>query len=265
MLDSLPQRREKNIIPLSGKIGAGESMKNLRGRVALITGAASGLGAGLARVCAAAGMRVVVSDVRELPLARLNRSIADAGGAVFSELADVLDPSSVEALLAAVYERCGALNLVSAAVPRMRAAGEPCHIVNVASMSGLAPALEPAVGVYAASKSALISYSEVLAHELEADGIAVSVACPGGMATGIFDADRHRPSALRPEGFEPPPPGELGALAGMLSPDTAARRIIEGVRHERFYLFTHPDEWERLRVHWARVRADFDAARASPL
>jgi NAD(P)-dependent dehydrogenase (short-subunit alcohol dehydrogenase family) len=271
-------------------------MKKLRGQVALITGAASGLGAGLARACAAAGMQVVVSDVREAALARVAGAIAEAGGAVVSQVADVLDSAATEALVASTYERCGGLDLlinnagvmtvsplaestdedwswllgvnllgavrvVSAAVPRMRVAGGEAHIVNVASMSGLAPALDPPVGTYAASKSALITYSEVLAHELEADGIAVSVACPGGMATEIFEAERHRPKRHRPAGFERQPAQGTDILQGMMSPDEAARRILAGIRHGHFYIFTHPDQWERLQAHWDRLRSDFEAAR----
>ena len=270
-------------------------MQSLNGRVALITGAASGLGAALARACAAQGMRVVASDLQASELDGVVAGIVEAGGSAVAEAADVLEPSAAPALVNAACEHFGALDLlvnnagvmpvvplvetaeedwswvlgvnllaaarlVAAAVPRMRAKRGP-WILNVASMSGFAPALEVPIGGYATSKSALITYSEVLARELEADGIGVSVVCPGGMATGIFQAERHRPAQQRPAGLESRPSRAAVVPDGLMSPDEAAQRILEGMRHERFYIFTHPDQWARLEQRFARIRADFDAAR----
>lgn len=273
-------------------------MERLRGRVALVTGAASGLGAALARALSDAGMMVVLTDVQAEPLARVAADVRAGGGKAWFQVADLLDPGSIEELVSEVYERSGPLHLlvnnagvmsvaplvdtteedwswllgvnllgavrvIRAVVPRMRAAGAPAHIVNVASMSGIVAAVETPVGAYAASKGALISFSEVLARELESDGIRVSVVCPGGTHTSIFEADRHRPRSHWHEGVDrrvSREPADIDS-ASLMSAAEAAGRIVDGIRSDRRYIFTHTDQWERLEAHWESLRADFDAAR----
>ena len=98
-------------------------------------------------------------------------------------------------------------------------------------------------GAYAATKAAVISVSESLEHELADDGIAVSVVCPSGVATGIFGG----PDAIPP---------------GLMAPAEAANRILAGVLAGRFYVFTHGDDDTRARIEGrtARIADDFDAA-----
>jgi 1-deoxy-11beta-hydroxypentalenate dehydrogenase len=140
----------------------------------------------------------------------------------------------------------GVVHVAQTFVPRLLAQGRPAHLVVTGSIAGLAPPLASPVGVYAASKSAVVAVAEYLDAELAGTDVAVSVVCPAGVDTAIF-------------GATPLPPG-------LMPPAEAARRILDGVRAGRFYVFTHSDEVVRGRLdtRWVRVRSDLDDAAASP-
>jgi NAD(P)-dependent dehydrogenase (short-subunit alcohol dehydrogenase family) len=232
---------------------------------AVVTGGASGIGRALAQECRRRRMHVFSADVTPT-----------SDGAIV----DVSSRSSVDAFAASVYEQVGSvdllfnnagvmasapivdtsdeswsrllavnlfgvLNVVGAFVPHMRRQPRRARIVNTASMAGFVPPFGYDNGAYAATKSAVVSVSESLGHELADDGIAVSVVCPGGVATGIFGG----PDVIPP---------------GLMDPEEAASRILAGVVAGRFYVFTHTDDdaRERLAARAARVEADFLAAAA---
>lgn len=215
-------------------------MEQLEGRVAVITGAGSGIGEALARSAAQAGMRVIASDIEASQVDRVAASIEETGGECIPVHTDVADMESVESLAAEAYDRFGAVHLlcnnagvliyesvdrasrddwdwllsvnlygvihgIQAFVPRMRSQDDEAHIVNTGSMSGLVPYPDPAdinVGPYIASKYAVVGLSEVLRGELAPEGIGVSVLCPSGVVTRIGEATRNRP-----ERFGGPSPG----------------------------------------------------------
>jgi len=139
----------------------------------------------------------------------------------------------------------GVMHVVCAFVPLLRAQPRQGYIVNTASMAGFAPPFGAGCGAYAATKSAVVSISESLAHELQPHGIAVSVVCPSGVATQIFGSS----PAMRP-------------FAGLMEPEHAARLILDGVLAGRFYIFTHTDDTAHARLldRWAAVERDFVAA-----
>jgi NAD(P)-dependent dehydrogenase (short-subunit alcohol dehydrogenase family) len=215
-------------------------MQEFTGRVAVVTGAASGIGLGLARRFAREGMRVVLADVEEEPLRRAHAELEDTGAEALAVVANVRDLASVESLADQAYERFGAVNVlcnnagvsggggflwettaqdwewvlgvnllgvvhgIRAFVPRMIEGGEPGHIVNTSSVLGLSSG--PG-SIYGVSKHAVTRLTEGLHHDLQqaTDGrIRCSVLCPGMIATRIIEAERNRPAELS-NGREPDP------------------------------------------------------------
>jgi NAD(P)-dependent dehydrogenase (short-subunit alcohol dehydrogenase family) len=209
-------------------------MRELHQRVAVITGAASGLGFAMAERAAAAGMMLVLADVERPALERAAAVLAAQGGAVLAHACDVSDGAQVDALAEAAYQRFGAVHLlcnnagvagnklawefseadwrwelgvnlwgvihgIRAFVPRMLAAGQAGHVVNTASVAGLIST--PGSAVYNVSKHGVVTLSETLYQDLRAvqAPIGVSVLCPAYVNTGIGRSERNRPAELRSE------------------------------------------------------------------
>ena len=204
-------------------------MKEFKDRVAVVTGAASGIGRGLADRFGAEGMRVVLADVEQPALDDAAREMEAAGATVLAVRTDVSKPDDVDALARAAIDRFGTvhvlcnnagvgggkssweeslddwqwvlgvnlwgvINGVRSFVPIMLGNGEEGHIVNTASVAGLIAGA--ALASYTASKHAVVGLSESLALELQAASagkIGVSVLCPALTNTRILDADRNRP------------------------------------------------------------------------
>jgi NAD(P)-dependent dehydrogenase (short-subunit alcohol dehydrogenase family) len=219
-------------------------MKDLAGKTAFVTGGASGIGLGMAKVFAWAGMNVVAADVRADHIAAAHETIADEG------LADRvrflrLDVTDREAFAAAAEEAetmfgklhvlcnnagIGLLkpiskaseadwdwavdvnlnsmfNGVKAVLPKIRAHGDGGHVVNTASMAGMLQYSQ--AGIYVTTKFAVVGFSEALRAELAPEGIGVSAFCPGGVRTNIRDYEATRPERYAAEDEAPsrPPPG----------------------------------------------------------
>ncbi len=198
-------------------------MDYLKNKVAVVTGAASGIGEGIAIAAARRGAHVVLADIAADRIGRVTKRLQDEFGTRTLEVpTDVADPEAVEALAEATYAEFGATHLlfnnagfsrygaswempiedwyavmntdfygclygIRAFVPRMIAAGEPAHIVNTASLAGIVPT--PRNAPYSAAKHALVGLSASLKHELEMEQvpIKVTVVCPGYVRTGIID------------------------------------------------------------------------------
>ena len=202
------------------------------GNVAVITGAASGIGRGLAERFAAEGMTVVIADVEDEPLARLASDLNAKGATVLAIRTDVSNPTEVENLAIQTIDAFGAVHIlcnnagvvcsrpvwehtladwkwvlgvnlwgvihgIRSFVPRMLAQGDACHIVNTASILGLVGG--SGEGIYKVSKHGVVALSETLTEELAQKdaNIQVHVLCPGWVRTGILESSRNRPDTLQ--------------------------------------------------------------------
>jgi NAD(P)-dependent dehydrogenase (short-subunit alcohol dehydrogenase family) len=206
-------------------------MKDFKDKVAVITGAASGIGYGLAERCSREGMKVVLADVEEGALARAENDIKAMGVDTLAVKTDVSKADDVKALADKTLDAFGAVHLlcnnagvtvfsttweskladwqwvlgvnlwgvihgVHFFVPIMLKQNTECHIVNTASIAGLCPGLS---GPYEVSKHGVVVLSETLYHQLGQIGsnIGVSVLCPGAIRTKVLDCERNRPKELR--------------------------------------------------------------------
>jgi NAD(P)-dependent dehydrogenase (short-subunit alcohol dehydrogenase family) len=253
-------------------------MKDLGEKVAVVTGAASGIGRALALRCGGEGMRLVLADVDEQGLEDTARSALERGVPTLGVRCDVSRAEDVEALAARTYERFGSADLlfnnagvaaggpvwtatledwrwvlgvnlmgvvhgIRAFVPRMLRQGTEAHVVNTASVAGLLSV--PGSSVYCASKHAVVTLSECLLHDLRAEGaaIGVSVLCPAFVPTGIAESDRNRPAELAATNPLAGPHQERmrhAVQSGKLSADDVAAITLAAVKGGRFYVLTHP-------------------------
>jgi NAD(P)-dependent dehydrogenase (short-subunit alcohol dehydrogenase family) len=209
-------------------------MKDFKGKVAVITGAASGIGRALADHCAREGMKVVLADVEQGALAQAAANLHAGGGTALAVRTDVSQAKEVEALAHKALDAFGAVHLlcnnagvatsgtvvwessladwewvlgvnlwgvihgVRSFVPIMLAQDTECHIVNTASLSGLISFARGSV--YAVTKHGVVTLSEALHHELAESGskVRISVLCPALVKTRIMDCARNRPERLAP-------------------------------------------------------------------
>ena len=251
-------------------------MKTFRDRVAVVTGAASGIGLALAGRLAAEGMKVVMADIEAAPLAGAAEGLRRQGAAVLATRVDVSSPDDVERLARETYEAFGAAHVlcnnagvavigavhehtladwqwvvnvnlwgvihgVRAFLPRMLAGGDEGHIVNTASMAGLTTA--PFMSVYDVTKHGVVALSEAMYKEAQVTGspIGVSVVCPGLIDTNIMRSSRNRPEALAEQGKAGPMAQAFGQglsdrLAGGYPLSEVAEQVVQGIREGRFYI-----------------------------
>lgn len=257
-------------------------MEQLDGKVAVITGAGSGIGRALAQRCAAEGMRVVAADVEAAALGE-TAALLDSGS---SFVADVSNYDDVAALADHAYETYGSVDLlcnnagvycgglmwerpasdfewtlgvnlwgilhaIRAFVPRMLAAKTEAHIANTVSMAGMCT--NPYSGPYTLSKFAALAATECLAHDLATIGapIGVSAVVPGAVDTRIGDARRNRPAPLLTEQSEDAVFADrvledFTADQGA-PPSEVAALILDAVRANQFLVPTRPSYAEQLR------------------
>ena len=266
-------------------------MELTAGKVAVVTGAGSGIGLALAERFAHAGLDVVLADVEEPALQDAAQKIAGLGVKTLAVPTDVSDEAAVSALAAAAVDRFGAVHVVCnnagvasdadpwfgpvsawtwvlgvnlwgvihgirAFLPQLAAQGEG-HIVNTASVAGLAPGAGPS---YDATKHAVVAISEDLYRAMKIAGlpIGVSVLCPGWVRTSIYQATRNWPKSL---GEVPPPAVTAGVTTPYLqravdegtAPAAVAGLVAEAIAADRFWVFTDPrftqialDRWQRI-------------------
>jgi NAD(P)-dependent dehydrogenase (short-subunit alcohol dehydrogenase family) len=268
--------------------------KDLPGKVAVVTGGASGIGLGIARQFRAAGMQVVIADIEDGALQRAATEIGALGVRT-----DVRDAGSVQALADATLAEHGAvhvvvnnagvgpmapiadlqladwqwmlqvnlwgvINGVHTFLPLLRQNAQGGHIVNTASIGGLVPG--PGLGAYNVSKYGIVALTEVLAMELAAEDslVGASVLVPGTVRTGIGNSTRNRPTdatggALSDVDLEAGP--DLGMK--WLEPDDVGRILIESIAAGDLYVVTHPEGWPMVAARHQAIADAFGAAAAA--
>ncbi len=258
-------------------------MKNFKGKVVVITGGASGIGRGLAFGFAKRGMKIVLADIDEENLDKVAKELEEFGTEVMTQITDVSDPEQVAHLAEVSYERFGSVNIlcnnagVAGGGPlrflthenwdwtlgvnlfgviygikyflnRMLESKEPCHIVNISSMSGLLSGAN--TQPYPASKFAVVAISESLALECFRTNVGVSVVCPGLVKTNIEKNSRIL-SQKRPGLWQPPKPPENAAANAernaerisklWMDPEEMAEIVIKAIKKNILYVLTHPE------------------------
>jgi NAD(P)-dependent dehydrogenase (short-subunit alcohol dehydrogenase family) len=256
-------------------------MRELSGRVAVVTGAGSGIGRALADRFAAEGMKVALADIEPEPLDAAVQAICATGASAIGVRTDVSQAEQIQALADATLDAFGAVHVVcnNAGVasgahfsdipmetwqwvlnvnlwgvlhgcriflPLIRRQGEG-HIVNTASMAAFGPGM-PTLAPYTVSKHGVLAVSQALEMELLSAGeeIGVSVLCPGLIRTRITDAERNRPHGITAG----PDPSHMEVIRGVrtllgergMEPEDVAQTVVDAIRRRRFFALTHPDE-----------------------
>ena len=248
-------------------------MKQLAGKVAVVTGGASGIGKAIASRLASRGMSVVIADVEQTAL----ESAAAEIGAIGIRT-DVSSFASVQALADEVQRRFGAVHIlcnnagvastarvadmaladwqwllgvnlwgvihgIKAFLPLLQANPDGGHLVNTASVAGFH--VTPDIGGYTVSKFAVVALSETLALELQAEGskVAVTILCPGPVSTKLGSSQRNRPELPAASAFVDRDLEAMDAGGAMrwMDPDSVADVLLHAMQRGDLYAFTHPE------------------------
>ena len=254
-------------------------MQDVAGKVVFVTGGASGLGLAMAEAFAGAGAKIVITDLdadalsvaearfagRNVPVLAIELDVTDrdAFAVAAQQAVDTFGAIHVLCNNAGVYRGGrldavtyedwdwvmgvnvgGVVNGLQSVLPHIKAAGEG-HVVNTASMAGVVGIA--GLGVYNASKFAVVGMSEALRADLSDSDVGVSVLCPGMVRTRILESERNRPDAFvgSSDAAEAAAQAQsevmhMGMQAG-IEADAVGQIVLDGVREDRFWLFTHPE------------------------
>ena len=252
-------------------------MKDIVGKVAFVTGGASGIGLAMARSFSTAGMKVAITDIEQAALDRVKDEFAGSNAEVIHLKVDVTDRDAMEqaareteAAFGKVHVVCnnagvavggrvdvmdykdwdwvmgvnldGVINGVQTFVNRIKGHGEGGHFVNTASMAGQMPI--PSGSVYTTSKYAVVGLSEVMRRDLARYNIGVSVLCPGAVTTNVAKSGRNRPANLQREKDT----AKLVSMGGLqetvmsdvLDAAVIGDMVLAAVLADDAYIFSHP-------------------------
>ncbi len=266
-------------------------MEELKDRVAVVTGAAGGIGRGIARALAAKGCHVVAADIDGAAAEQVAEELAGRGVQSLAAPCDVTDPAALEQLAERAWARFGRVDVLcnnagvgttslvaeakpsdlhwvfsvnvfgvlygcAAFVPRFQAAGRPAHVLNTGSEHSLGVPF-PGMGIYTASKHAVLGLSDVLRREVAGFDIGVSVLCPAVVRTEIWNAGRTRGERFggpvqSPEHFRQ-------FMESGMDPDEVGRIAVAGIERNDFVILTHPEVRAIAEERSRTVLGAFDA------
>jgi NAD(P)-dependent dehydrogenase (short-subunit alcohol dehydrogenase family) len=271
-------------------------MEDLKGRTAIVTGAGSGIGLGMARAFAQVGMNVALCEIRKEPLAKALAEVRGLGARAIAIETDVSDRPAVERAAAEAEREFGRIHVacnnagvamhgvpietlptaewdwvigvnvygvihgIQTFVPRIRAHGEGGHVVNTASIGGFQVHPGWHTGAYSMTKYAVVALSEALDQDLAGSGIGVSVLCPAAVATHLPDTADSRPQRFG-GGFTREANHFLrDAIKDGLAPEEVGWRVVEAIRAREFFVFTHTEPRHWIEQRHRRIMDAMDAA-----
>jgi NAD(P)-dependent dehydrogenase (short-subunit alcohol dehydrogenase family) len=273
-------------------------MKEFDGKSAFITGGASGIGLGMARAFASAGMKVAIADIKSELLSKAKADIEARGVECLTIELDVSDRTAVRqaatetvAAFGKLHLLCnnagvgginrpldeaedldwdwvinvnlmGAVNCLLAFIPFLKAHGEGGHIINTSSVSGLRVYDGRGQGIYATTKFALVGMTEALEQDLKPLGIGVSLLCPGFVKTELPNAPRNRPAKFG----GPVAPGHASnsslsaAAASGIEPDDCGKLVLNAIKNDEFYILTDGNERDLIQARFDRLTEAIERA-----
>ncbi len=269
-------------------------MQNVAGKVAFITGGASGIGLGMAIAFVNAGMKVAISDFREDHLSDSSAYFRQKGleKSVHHLRLDVTDregfvraADETERVFGKVHVLCnnagvgllgpiklatysdwdwglsvmigGVVNGIQTFLPRILKHGEGGHIVTTSSMGGVIPL--PESPIYSTAKAGVIAMCEAMRGELAADNIGVSAFCPGPVATNIREVGMMRPAQYKDTGYSAKEAelAERPNSPNWMSIEECGERVLRGIRRNDLYIFTHREFKEGVAERMDAMLASF--------
>ncbi len=272
-------------------------MQDFEGKVAFVTGAASGIGFGISTALAREGVHVMLADIEKPALERAAKELRGKGAEVDTVVCDVSQRDSVFAAADATITRFGRVHILcnnagvstgglieecdegdwgwligvnflgvlhgcQAFVPHIKRQGEGGHIVNTSSMAGLLGGMA-GWAPYNSTKFAVVGMTEVLRQEGREGGFGASVLCPGGVNTRIYEAPRNRPERFGPQVSQVAFMDNPDELKQGLDPSVVGDLVVEAIRSNRLYIFTDPRFRKLVERRYQRILEDFEWAAAS--
>lgn len=271
-------------------------MEHLTGKVAFITGGASGIGLGMARAFLDEGMKVALADWSDEHIAQAREQLA-GNNAVHFVKTDVAERESLRAaveetleVFGRIHVLCnnagvngggtaaeesfdawdraisinlgGVINGTKIVAPIIRRQGEGGHIVNTSSMAGVVPL--PGLAAYSTAKYAVRGFSESLRMQLANEGIGVSCLFPGATRTAIVPLPEDRPGMIDEENAPQFLKDLWDAMRGAIDPYDTGSAVVSAIRENRFYIFTNREFIEEVKQRHREIEAAFPADEPTP-
>lgn len=268
-------------------------MQDLAGKVAVVTGGASGIGYATAELLAGEGMKLVLADIEQVALDEAAERLSRAGAEVIGVRTDVGELAQVEQLADITFKHFGAAHVifnnagvavfgpvqemthadwewilkvdlwgvihgVETFLPRMIAQGQGGHIVNTASFAGLVA--NQGLSVYCVAKYGVVALSECLARDVREYDIGSSVLCPMVVATRINDSARNRPAEFGGPARDLDVSDEQAdkMLGRVLPVAGVAAKVVKAIRNNELYIVTHEESRAYIRRRFERIDRAFD-------